>query len=203
MSNRKCANNSSIVAKNVVRTYRKQIINIFLLVIITLTFLTTYCMGNNQTQGEELYQQALKLEKQNNFSQAVGLYGQAFSVLLEEENLELANKCRESLQRILIFQMVYPYTSDQLEDVIRQTFPQATAEQIKSWIKSKEIEHYIWDGKEYYFSDGIQNLKFRYIELIQSDEAAEQEYNNLVLKVNKIALEQPDHSWQQYQKPDA
>jgi len=91
MSNRKCANNSSIVATKVFRTYKQQVINIFLLVIITLTFLTTYCMGNNQTQGEELYQQALKLEEQNNFSQAVSLYEQAFPFLLEENNLELVN----------------------------------------------------------------------------------------------------------------
>ncbi|MFA7575600.1 MAG: hypothetical protein WCY14_08925, partial [Arcobacteraceae bacterium] len=203
MSNRKCANNSSKITTKMFRTYRKQLINIFLLVIITLTFLTTYCMGNNQTQGEELYKQALKLEEQNNFSQAISLYEQAYSALLEEENFKLATKCSESLQRLMIFQVVYPYTIDQLEEVIRQTFPQATAEQIENWVNSKEIEHYIWDGEEYYFSDGIQNLKFRYIELIQSDEAAEQEYNNLVLKVNKIALEQPDHPWQQYQKPAA
>ncbi len=158
-------------------------------------------MGNNQTQGEDLYQQALNLEKQESFSQAISLYEQAFPVLLEEENLELATKCSESLQRLMIFQSVYPYTIDQLEEVIRQTFPHATVEQIENWITSKEIEHYIWDGEEHYFSDGIQNLKFRYIELIQSDEAAEQEYYNLVLKVNKIAMEQPLHPWQQYQKP--
>lgn len=203
MSNRKCANNSSKITTKMFRTYRKQLINIFLLVIIALTFLTTTCISSNQTQGEELYKQSLKLEEQNNFSQAISLYEQAYSALLEEENLELATKCSESLQRLMIFQVVYPYTIDQLEEVIRQTFPQSTAEQIENWVNSKEIEHYIWDGEEYYFSDGIQNLKFRYIELIQSDEAAEQEYNNLVLKVNKIALEQPDHPWQQYQKPAA
>ena len=203
MFNRQRAKNNSKITTKIFRTYRKQIINIFLLIIITLTFLTltTTCISSSQTQGEELYEQALNLEEQNSFSQAAILYEQAFPVLLEENNLELANKCRESLQRLLIFQMVYPYTIDQLEEVIRQTFPQATAEQIERWITSKEIEHYTWDGEEYYFSDGIQNLKFRNIELIQADEAAEQEYHNLVLKVNNIAQEQPVHSWQQYQKP--
>jgi uncharacterized membrane protein len=132
MSNRKCAKNNSKITTKIFRTYRKQIINIFLLLIIALAFSTTTCLSSTQTQGEELYQQALNLEKQKSYSQAVGLYEQAFSVLLEENNLELATKCIESLQRLLIFQMVYPYTSDQLEDVIRQTFPQATAEQIKS-----------------------------------------------------------------------
>ncbi len=203
MFNRRYIRNKLAGTIKVFKFNKQHTINIFLLVIITLIFLTAYCMGNNQTQGKELYQQALKLEEQNNFSQAVSLYEQAYSNLLEEENLELATKCSESLQRLMIFQAVYPYTIDQLEEVIRHTFPQATAEQIENWVNSKEIEHYIWDGEEYYFSDGIQNLKFRYIELIQSDEAAEQEYHNLVLKVNKIAQEQPIHPWQQYQKPAA
>ncbi len=201
MLNRQHAKNNSKITTNVFRAYRQKVINIFLLLIIALTFLTTTCISSSQTQGEELYQQALILEEQNSFSQAVSLYEQAFSALLEEKNLELANKCRESLQRILIFQMVYPYTADQLEEVILQTFPHATAEQIESWITSKEIEHLIWDDKERYFSDGIQNLKFRYIELIQSDEATEQEYHNLVLKLNNIAQEHPVYQWQQYQKP--
>jgi Na+-transporting NADH:ubiquinone oxidoreductase subunit NqrC len=176
-------------------------INIFLLLIIVLTFLTTTCISSNQTQGEGLYEQALSMEKQKSFGQAASLHEQAFPVLLEENNLALATQCSEALQRLMIFQVVYPYTTNQLEEVIRQTFPQATAKQIESWITSKEIEHYIWDGIEHYFSDGIQNLKFRYIELIQSDEAAEQEYHNLVLKVNNIAQEQLVHPWQQYQKP--
>ena len=91
MSNRKCANNSSKITTKISRNSRKQLINIFLLVIIALTFLTTTCISSNQTQGEELYKQALKLEEQNNFSQAVSLYEQAFPFLLEENNLELVN----------------------------------------------------------------------------------------------------------------
>lgn len=149
--------------------------------------------------AEDLYQQALNLERQGSFSQAVNLYGQALRVLLEENDMGLAALCSEALQRLMIIQEVYPYTMEQLKDHLWQAYPQVTTEQIDSWVK--EMECYYWDGEEHYFNDAVQNLKFRYLELMRADTAMEQGYYDLVLRMNRIAQEKPEYSWMQYQKP--
>jgi len=59
--------------------------------------------------------------------------------------------------------------------------------------------HYFWDGEEHYFQDAVQNLKFRHLDLMQAN--TDQEYYDLVLKVNQTAQEDPAYSWMQYQKP--
>jgi len=94
---------------------KQHAINIFLLLIIILVGLTTCCLSNNQTPGEDLYYQALNLEKQKSFSQAANLYEQALSMLMEEKNMELATECSEALQRLMIFHIVYPYTIEQFD----------------------------------------------------------------------------------------
>jgi transglutaminase-like putative cysteine protease len=151
--------------------------------------------------GEDLYQQALNLEKQKSFTQAASLYDQALPMLLEENNMELATECSEALQRLTLFQAVYPYKTEQIKDILLHAYPQATTEQIKSWASSKEMEHYVWDGEEHYSADAAQNLKFRYLELMQADRVMEKEYYDLVLDINKLAQENPDYSWMQYQNP--
>jgi transglutaminase-like putative cysteine protease len=178
---------------------KQHAINIFLLLIIILVGLTTCCLSNNQTPGEDLYYQALNLEKQKSFSQAANLYEQALSMLMEEKNMELATECSEALQRLMIFHIVYPYTIEQFEDFLQQAYPQATTEQIRSWTASREKMHYFWDGEEHYFQDAVQNLKFRHLDLMQAN--TDQEYYDLVLKVNQTAQEDPAYSWMQYQKP--
>lgn len=185
-------------------THKQRGVRSFLLlivIIVILAGLTTGCQSNKQTGGEELYQQALNLENQKSFNQAAGLYDQALPMLLEEKNMELAAECSESLQRLTMFQAVYPYTLEQLDDILRQAYPRASAEQIESWISSKEMEHDVWDGEEHYFSDAVPNLKYRYLDLMQADRVMEQEYYDLVLSMNQIAQEESAYSWMQYRKP--
>lgn len=166
-----------------------------------VTSLATDCQDGSQTLGEELYQQALNLEAQRSFSQAAGLYEQALPLLLKVQNTELATECSEALQRLTIYQVTYPFAVGQLEDHLQQAYPDATTEQVEGWIESGEIEHHFWDGEKHYFLDAAPNLKFRYLELMQADAAADQLYYDLVLGINEVAEEKPAHSWMQYQKP--
>jgi transglutaminase-like putative cysteine protease len=152
--------------------------------------------------GEELYRQAQKSENQKSFTEAAELYARALPLLAEEDTYSAA-ECSEAMQRLMIFQSLYPYTPDQLEAVIGQVYPQATAERTESWISDKEMEHCVWDGEEHYFSDAVPNLKFRYTDLIRSDPEMDRTYQDLVLGINKNIEEASDNSWMQYQKPAA
>jgi transglutaminase-like putative cysteine protease len=168
---------------------------------ITIAGLTREGKGNNQTQGVDLYQQALNLEKQKSFTQAANLYAQALPMLLEEKNTELAALCSEASQRLMIFQEVYPYTREEIQDQMREAYPQVTAEQTKSWIESKDLEHYFWDGEEHYFQDAVPNLMFRNLELMQANPIVDQRYYDLVQRINQSAGEEPASSEMPYQKP--
>ena len=174
MSKKRCSNDKLDATRAVIS----------IILIIFLSCLSAGCQSTYKTMGEDLYQQALNLEKQKSFTQAASLYDQALPMLLEEKNMELATECSEALQRLTLFQAVYPYKTEQIKDILLHAYPQATTEQIKSWASSKEMEHYVWDGEEHYSADATQNLKFRYLELMQADRVMEKEYYDLVIDIN-------------------
>lgn len=185
----------------------KSLLLLMLLLAGVLTGCQSYIQIQNPDQildpspGGDLYQQALDLEAQTSFNEAANLYEQALPLLLEEKNMELAAKCSEALHRLAIFEGLYPFTIEQLEDHLQQTYPQATAEQLATWTASDLTEHRFWDGEEHYFSDTAQNLKYRYLDLMQADAAADQVYHDLALKIIRLAQEEPAYPWMQYQKP--
>lgn len=172
----------------------------FLLVLV-LTLSCAGCQSDNQTAGVALYQEALKLENEKSFDQASKLYEQALPILTDENNTQLSFACSEAMQRLMIFREMYPYTSDQIEDILLKTYPLATAEQINSWITSKDMEYLIWDDEEHYFADAARNLKFRDMDLMHADMVAQQKYYEVVSKMIKTTQEETDHFWSQYQNP--
>jgi len=153
-----------------------------------------------ENQGENLYRQALNLEKEKNFSQAVNLYERALKPLLESNNV-LAFECGEALQRLRIIQLIYPYTIEEVKDQISKKYPQVAEGTINSWIENKELEYYFYDGKEHYFEDAVSNLIYRHLDLMYASTTEQQVYNDLILKINQLAEEKPENTWKQYQKP--
>jgi len=181
--------------------FQKRNTTIRFLLILVLALTCAGCQSNNQTAGEVLYQEALKLESEKIFDQAGKLYEQALPRLTDENNTQLAFACSEAMQRLTIFREMYPYTSNQIEDILLQTYPYATAEQINSWITSKDMEHLIWDEEEHFFCDAARNLKFRDMDLMHTDMVAQQKYYDVVSEMIKTAQEEPDYLWNQYQNP--
>lgn len=160
----------------------------------------TITIKPDENQGENLYRQALNLEKEKNFSQAADLYESALPFLRESNNV-IAFECREALQRLMIIQLVYHYTIEEVKDQISKKYPQVTEETINSWIENKELEYYFYDGKEHYFEDAVSNLAYRHLELMHANTSAQQSYYDLILKINQLAEEKPENTWKQYQKP--
>lgn len=167
----------------------------------TFSVIATSPEGNTVTSGEDLYQKAANLEEQRSFSQSAELYKQALSMLLEEGNMELATLCSEAIQRLDLFGFTYPLTEDELRGYLKLALPQATAEQIEDWIASGVVQHDFWDGETHYTGDAVANLKYRFVELMHADPVADQAYRDVVLMINQIAEDAPQHTWMQYQKP--
>lgn len=153
-----------------------------------------------QTRGAGLYQRAVNLESQKSFAKAADLYEQALP-MLQGKDKDLASSCAEAIQRMDIFEEIYPNTLGQLYDYLQQAYPQATPEQINGWIDSKELERYFWDGEDHYFEQSADNLRFRHLELIHSNQIADQTYHDLVLELNQAAGEKPGSAKMQYQNP--
>ncbi len=156
---------------------------------------------SNQTQGEDYFQQALILEKQRSFTEAFELYEQALPLLLEEDNSYLANASNEALQRLTLFFYSYPYTQEDIQDMIRDTYPQLSKEQIKALFVTNELEYYIWDGQKHYFESAVDNLKYRNLDLIRENPKMNQTYFDLVTTIVEKAKKAPETAWMPYQNP--
>lgn len=179
----------------------KKLTLLFVCLFMVCGFLFTACYQSPRSKGALIYNQALKQENEKSFSEALQLYEQALPLLVDENETELAVKCSEALRRIEIFQETYPYTAARLEEIIKQTYPQMTADRISDLIINKKMELCIWDGEEHYFYDSAANLKYADMDLMHADAAAQQYYTDLYYRISQDAEKQPEHSWQQYQKP--
>lgn len=182
------------------QTYKNRSMFIFLIVILMVS-LFYGCQSNTLTPGENLYIQATRLENQRNFSDAKAKYNQALEVLIKEKKTEMSRKCGEAIQRITLFEEVYCYNIEQIEQLIRLTYPDASNEQIENWISSNELESYTWDNEEHYFGEAVANLQYRHMELMYANEASQQQYHDLILGINESALETPIYSWMPFQNP--
>ena len=152
--------------------------------------------SSSQSEGEQLYQQAVALENQGNFTQAMELYFQALP-LLQAQNSSLTQQCREGAERIAFFQFTYPYNEEQVTAYLSEFFPDVPAQQISAWVSSGEIEHYTWDGIKHYYVDAPANIRFSSLALLQANATVEKAYHDLFLEFDAS----PSKSSEPYQKP--
>ena len=151
--------------------------------------------------GNELYRQAQDLEAEKLYTQAVELYSQAMPIFLEEGNTEKAYESGEAARKLAIIQHTYPWTFDQLKERIHETYPNATDEQIESWMSGENIQQTQYDGETHYFLEAVGNLKYRHMDLMYADEAAQQSIHDLVLNIDSMAQAEPSKAWVQYHNP--
>ncbi len=187
---------------NIIRTRRfASIAGLVLAVVLVAAVLATTWQGSlspslNQSEGEQLFQQAKTLESQGNFTQAGELYWQALP-LLQAENSSYAQQCREGAERIAFFQWTYPYTTEQVKAYLSEFFPEVSEQQINAWVSSGEIEHCTWDGVDHFYSDAASNLRFSHIALLQANSTVEESYRDLLLSFDTS----PANSSQPYHNP--
>lgn len=151
--------------------------------------------------GEDFAREASALEKQGLYSQAIEQYAEAIPMLLAEGNEELAAACSESTETLAIIMGTYPYTLANIKDLIRETYPEATDDQISEWTSSDSVHTWFYEGEVHYFDDTVANLPYRYLDLMFENEASQTTYEQLVADVLAIDAAQPTDGFAQYSKP--
>ena len=151
--------------------------------------------------GAELYRQALALEEEKEYTKAHELFTQALPLLLESGEAELADDCAMRAERAMIFLITYPYTKDELIDLMRKTYPHADDGEIALWTAPENVEHTFYDGEEHYFESAVDNLVYRDLELMRLNGAVMKTYDDLAQKVLQLAEKKPENAWTQYHSP--
>jgi len=171
------------------------------LISAVLASVAGYAYASESNLGGPLYQQAQALETETRYGQAIALYNQALTLFLEEGDDESAYECGEAARKLSIIQLTYPWTLEQLKQLIRDAYPHATDEQIESWTSGENVQQTQYDGEAHYFSDAVANLKYRHMDLMHADEVVQQAYHDLVGNINSIAQTEPALPWAQYHNP--
>ncbi len=174
-------------------------------VFLFLSVILYYCICPTQavetSTGEALALEAARLEEEGQYSLAIDQYSNALPLLLEEENVELAKTCSNSARKLMLILETYPYTLNELKELILQTYPEVSDEQVTLWTTEETVNKWTYDGETHYFSDTVANLKFRYMNLMFADEAAQEAYGALFEDVLAIIEGQSYNSFSQYSHP--
>jgi transglutaminase-like putative cysteine protease len=174
---------------------------VLILICILLASIVGNALASGLSPGEERYRQAQCLEEEMRYTEATELYSQALPILQEEGNAELAYQCGEAAKKLAIIQLTYPWTREQLKQLIREAYPKATDEQIDNWISGENVQQTQYDGEAHYFNDAVANLQYRHMDLMHADEVAQRSYRDLMQNINGTDKAEPTNPWAQYHSP--
>ncbi|NLV57591.1 MAG: hypothetical protein GXY67_02380 [Clostridiales bacterium] len=198
MSKMACWHNSSGLGISLSASLKRLLV-LLLVILVLSSGLVAGALA--ASAGENLAQEAAVLEEQGQYSQAVERYAQAIPLLLDEGNTKLAEACDESSEKLFIIMGTFPYTLEEIKGLIRQTYPDATQEQIALWSSAETLHQWEYEGETHYFSDTIPNLPHRYMDLMYEDTAQQKSYREQVAKVLSIAEAQKGSGGSQYIRP--
>ncbi len=135
--------------------------------------------GKPKTQGDKIFQQANKTYDQMNYTEAAQLYEEALPVLKSEGNQEDADACLMQLYNSQLYPIVYPYTEAEIRQQLDEKYPQVSQEVKDGWISSGEMETWTVDGETCYFSQAVDNIEYRHIDVMRQDTAKMASYDSL------------------------
>lgn len=149
------------------------------------------CGQNTVNHGEQLYLQAKTLEAQGKLTSAEKLYTRAYRTILPGDNSSLVKDCWEGAERVALFKATYPLTERQLESYLSRNFPEASREQIKTWIEEDAADYYQWDGQNHYRELTAANILFKHFDLIQARPDIEESYREFFYTVRDEFIDIP------------
>ena len=98
----------------------KKTITLFLILFTTIIFVCNSLSAIELLKGKTLYMQAQKLEKNADYFKALELYKQARQELLKEDDIVLADQCRQACTRITKIALTYTHTADDVRKIIKE-----------------------------------------------------------------------------------
>lgn len=123
------------------------------------------------SSGEELYQQARKIEQQADYFKALELYHKAKISLVKEGKTGLADQCRYASARIEKIKITYPHSPETVRKMIKEKYPGTTDARIDQVLKEGRLPQLAIGGKTYYFADFLNTLYHIYPDFRTREEA--------------------------------
>ncbi|GAH23594.1 unnamed protein product, partial [marine sediment metagenome] len=77
--------------------------------------------------------------------------------------------CRIEMQQIQKIFSEYPYTRKDVVKLLEENFKYISEDERNSWLEKGKIDFIMSDGKPFYFTDFVANLKYRNPELMKKD----------------------------------
>jgi hypothetical protein len=125
----------------------------------------------DKNPAQQLYGTAQLNDSQRSFTAARSLYAQAKAAFLAEGNPAMADRCRNAIQRIALYEQTYPYTEAQLRQLLAKEFPTVPTSRINGWFADgSSLEHITIDGVTKYLSDPpiVSNIRYRNVDLFHA-----------------------------------
>jgi len=149
----------------------KKTITLFLILFTTIIFVCNSLSAIELLKGKTLYMQAQKLEKNADYFKALELYKQARQELLKEDDIVLADQCRQACTRITKIALTYTHTADDVRKIIKEKYPKTTDPRIDEVIKDGRLAHLEIGGEIYYFDQFMNTLYHIYPDFRTQEEA--------------------------------
>jgi hypothetical protein len=127
--------------------------------------------SESMSPARQLYVKAQMNDSQWSFTAARSLYVQAKAAFLAEGNPEMADQCRNAIQRIALYEQTYPYTEAPLRALLTAQFQTVPAARIDGWFADgSSLEHTTIDGVMKYLSNPpiIDNIRYRNVDLFHA-----------------------------------
>lgn len=173
-----------------------------------IKFNLIFCLGiflwiNIYSQtGEQLYIQAEDAQNNYQYTKAIDLYTQARTVFQQEDNQIKAGLCRYRIFHIKRLIVEFPYSKDQMIELLKQEFPDLSDDQRQQWMEMNIEERIQYDSQWFYYEDFIKNIYFRNLDLIQDKNIDDPFYNALEDIIFKPSTSgYPPESWKPYFNP--
>ncbi len=109
-------------------------------------------------KGKTLYMQAQSSEKNADYLKAQNLYRQARKELLKENDIALADLCRQGFTRMMKITLTYTHTAEDVRKIIKEKYPETTDRRIDEVLKDGRLAHLKIGGETYYFDQFLNTL---------------------------------------------
>ncbi|MCD6329525.1 MAG: transglutaminase domain-containing protein [Candidatus Cloacimonetes bacterium] len=133
-------------------------------ILVSLTLVTALILVCNSLsaiellKGKTLYMQAQNLEKKADYFNALELYKQARQELLNEDDIALADQCRQACTRMIKITLTYTHTEEEMRKMIKEKYPDTSDERIDQVIADGRLAHLEIGGETYYFDHFLNTL---------------------------------------------
>lgn len=181
----------------------KKTLIVFVILITTIIFICNSLSAIELLKGKTLYMQAQNLEKNADYFKASELYKQARQELLNQDDIFLADQCRQAYTRIEKITLTYIHTTDDVRKIIKEKYPETTDERIDEVIKDGRLAHLEIGGKPYYFDQFMNTLYHIYPDFRVEEEAGSLGKMGKVFDIMSPYLYEKEtlHEWESLSSP--